>query len=143
MLMSELHAPPYCLDASCIISLLLGSPNDHAEATRLLLQRCATSKDKLLLFASSVIDAAVALEEEHRVPRSMVATILITLVQHPGVRIDALDLVRTTLAVASAHDVPFRAAFVAVQMQQAGCAMLYGITPDYEGIAGIQCQPPH
>ena len=142
MLMPELNTPPSCLDASCIISLLLGSPDDHAEATRRLLQRRAASKDKLLLFTSSVLDAAVILEEEHLVPRSMVATTLLALVQHSGVRVESPDLIRTTLAVANAHDVPFRAAFIAVQMQQAECTMLYATTQDYKGIAGIRCHPP-
>lgn len=119
--MAEVRGGVACLDASPILSLLVGEPSEQAQAVHNLLEAVAKRGERLWVFPTTVAEVAMTLDRAYKVARADIAEELLGFLDHHALYVERGDVVRATLATFGAHNVPFYDAFLAAEMRVAGC----------------------
>lgn len=140
--MSEGRGSIACLDASPILSLLVGEPSGQAQAVHQLLESAAATGERLWVFPTTVGEVAMTLDRAYKVSRADIAEELLGFLDHRALYLERGDVVRAALAAFGAHNVPFYDALLAVEMRAADCAHVYTWDKHFDRIPGVLRREP-
>ena len=114
--MAEVRGSVACLDASPILSLLVGEPSEQAQAVHQLLESAAARGERLWVFPTTVGEVAMTLDRAYKVSRADIAEELLGFLDHRALYLERGDVVRAALATFGAHNVPFYDALCCVPL---------------------------
>jgi predicted nucleic acid-binding protein len=129
-------AAPRFLDTNILLRALTRDEENKAQAAKALLERVEREDEKVVSSAIVVFETVYTLERFYKIPRPIVAELLINILGLRGLQIPNKSLLVDALNLYAVSHVSFADAYHSVYCRNRGIAQIYSWDTDFDRLDG-------
>lgn len=130
------------IDTNVLLRYLTGDDERKARRVLALLKRVERNEERVATSSFVVFETVFTLEKYYGVARERAASLVLSLVELPGLQLENKEVFRTALSLYAVTRISFADAYNASLMRRTGLKEIYTYDRDFDSLEGITRMSP-